>query len=269
MANPIESGILVPSGRGVVKVPISLVITVYNRERYLEQAIESVLAQTRRDFELVIWDDGSTDSSVEIARRYAESDSRVRVIAAEHLGRTRALKAAIAQTTGAYIGVVDSDDILRPAALEETAPVLDTYPEVGLIYTDYMVIDEAGNIKGQGQRSRIPYSKDRLLVDFMIFHFRLFRRSVYDQVGGIDESFDYAEDYDLCLRLCEATEVGHLQKPLYYYRDHEDSLSYQKQIEQILWSQKAIEQALKRRGLSDRFELKVRITGSFSIHQKS
>jgi hypothetical protein len=62
--------------------------------------------------------------------------------------------------------------------------------------------------------------------------------------------------------------VGHLQKPLYYYRDREDSLSHQKQIEQILCSQKAIEKALERRGLSDRFELKVRITGSFSIHQK-
>jgi len=82
-------------------VPISLVITVYNRERYLDQAIESVLAQTWHDFELLIWDDGSTDSSVEIAHRYAERDSRVRVVAADHLGRTRALKAAIAQTTGA------------------------------------------------------------------------------------------------------------------------------------------------------------------------
>lgn len=249
-------------------VPISLVMTVYNRERYLSKAVESVLAQTRQDFELLIWDDGSTDCSVEIARNYAERDCRVRVVAAQHLGRTRALKAAIAESTGTYIGLMDSDDVLGLTALEETAAVLDTHPEVGVVYTDYMVIDEGGKIRGEGQRCRIPFSKDRLLVDFMLFHFRLTRRSVYDQVGGINESFECSEDYDLCLRLSEVTEVRQLKKPLYYYRDHDDNISHQQQIEQILWSQNAISQALERRGLSDRFEIKVRIAGRFSLREK-
>ncbi len=249
-------------------VPISLVITVYNRERYLSKAIESVLAQTREDFELLIWDDGSTDHSVEIARSYAEHDRRVRVVASEHLGQGRALKAAIAETTGAYIGQVDSDDFLALTALEETAAVLNTHPEVGLVYTNYMVIDDGGKVKGEGVRCRIPYSKDRLLVDFMIFHFRLIRRSVYNQVGGINELFESVEDYDLCLRLSEVTQVWHLKKPLYYYRNHNDSLSHHKQIDQILLSHKAIAQALERRGLSDRFEINVQIAGKFSLREK-
>jgi len=243
-------------------------MTVHNRERYLGKAIESALAQTRRDFDLLIWDDGSTDGSVEIAHYYAERDHRVRVVVAEHLGRTRALKAATAETTGAYIGFVDSDDILGLTALEETAIVLERFPEVGLVYTDYIVIDEGGKIRGNGQRCCIPYSKERLLVDFMIFHFRLIRRSVYDQVGGINELFECAEDYDLCLRLSEVTEVRQLKKPLYYYRDHDCNISHQQQIEQILWSQKAINQALERRGLSDHFEIKVRIIGRFSMDKK-
>jgi len=67
----------------------SLVMTVYNGERYLAEAVESVLAQTRRNFELVVWDDGSTDRTLEIARDYAKLDDRVRVVAAKHLGRTR------------------------------------------------------------------------------------------------------------------------------------------------------------------------------------
>jgi glycosyltransferase involved in cell wall biosynthesis len=247
---------------------ISLIMTVYNRERYLSKAVESVLAQTKQDFELLIWDDGSTDSSVEIANGYAKRDRRIRVIAVEHLGRARALKAAIAQTSGSYIGLVDSDDVLGLTALEETATVLDTHPQIGVVYTDYMVIDEGGKIRGEGQRCRLPYSKDRLLVNFMLFHFRLIRRSVYDQVGGINESFECAEDYDLCLRLSEVTEVQQLKKSLYYYRDHEDSLSHQQQIEQILWSQKAIAQALERRELSHCFEIKVRIVGRFSLHEK-
>lgn len=243
-------------------------MTVYNRERYLSKAVESVLAQTRQDFELVIWDDGSTDRSIEIAYSYARQDCRVRVIANEHLGRTCALKAAIAETTGTYIGLIDSDDILGLTALEDTTAVLDTHPEVGLVYTDYMVIDEGDKMRGEGQRCRIPYSKERLLVNFMIFHFRLIRRSVYDQVGGINKSFECAEDYDLCLRLSEVTTVQQVKKPLYYYRDHSDSISHQQQIEQILWSQKAIAQALERRGLSDRFEINVRIVGRFFLCEK-
>jgi glycosyltransferase involved in cell wall biosynthesis len=81
-------------------LPISIVMTVYNRKRYLSKAIDSVLAQTRKDFELLIWDDGSTDGSVEIARSYADRDRRVRVVTAEHLGQGKALKAVIAEAKG-------------------------------------------------------------------------------------------------------------------------------------------------------------------------
>ncbi|MFP4104117.1 glycosyltransferase family 2 protein, partial [Coleofasciculus sp.] len=110
---------------------ISLVITTYNRERYLGAAIDSILAQTWGDFEVIVWDDGSTDGSVAIAQDYAKRDPRVRVIAAEHQGRGISLKCAIAQTTGSYIGWVDSDDRLAPTALAETVAILDTQPDVG------------------------------------------------------------------------------------------------------------------------------------------
>ncbi len=247
---------------------ISIIMTVFNRERYLERAVESVLAQTRRDFELLIWDDGSTDRSVEIARDYAKLDDRVRVTAYEHRGRTPALKAAIAETSGDYLGWVDSNDLLAPTALEETAAVLDAEPDVGLVYTDYVVIDESGRARGYGRRCRIPYSRDRLLLDFMTFHFRLIRRSVFDRVGGIDESFECAEDYDLCLRLSEAAEVRHVKKPLYYYRSHRESVSHRMRVEQIQCARRAIARALERRGLADRFEVDVQIRGRFSLRQR-
>ena len=249
-------------------VPYSLVITVYNREHYLRTAIESVLRQTKGDFELLVWDDGSTDRSVEIACDCAQRDKRVRVVAAEHQGRAYSLKAAIAQTTGDYIGWVDSDDALAPTALEETIAVLDASPEVGLVYTDYMVIDEQGKVRGYGQRCRLPYSKERLLIDFMIFHFRLMRRCVYDQVGGIDETFECAQDYDLCLRLSEVTQVQQVKKPLYYYRHHPENISHQQRVQQILSSAEAVKRAIERRGLSDRFELDVQIVSRFSLRPK-
>jgi len=99
----------------------SIIMTVYNRERYIGAAIESVLASTYRDFQLLVWDDGSTDRSINIVRDYAKRDERVRVIAAEHQGRAPALKAAHELATGKYIGWVDSDDKLAPLALEETS----------------------------------------------------------------------------------------------------------------------------------------------------
>ena len=249
-------------------LPISIVMTVYNRKRYLSKAIDSVLAQTRKDFELLIWDDGSTDGSVEIARSYADRDRRVRVVTAEHLGQGKALKAVIAEAKGTYIGQVDSDDFLAPTALEETTAILDSQPEVGLVYTDYLVMDEKGVVKGIGTRCQIPYSKDRLLVEFMIFHFRLMRRSVYEQVGGVNEEFEAIEDYELCLRLSEVTEIQQLKKPLYYYRAHNHSLSRERQVEQIFLSQQAINQALERRGLANCLESEVQIIGKFSLKQK-
>ncbi|MBD2084810.1 CHAT domain-containing protein [Coleofasciculus sp. FACHB-542] len=249
-------------------VPISLVITAYNRELYLAATIESILAQTRQDFELLVWDDGSTDRTVEIAREYEARDRRVRVVAAEHQGRVSALQAAIAQTTGTYIGLVDSDDLLAPTAVQETAAVLEVNPEVGFVYTDYIDIDQSGKVIDYGKRCRIPYSKERLLLDFMTFHFRLMRRSFFDQVGGIEESFDYVEDYDLCLKLSEVAEVRHINKPLYYYRCHQASDSHTYTKQQAKNACKAIARALQRRGLSDRFSVKLHILSHFPFNSK-
>jgi glycosyltransferase involved in cell wall biosynthesis len=247
---------------------ISPVITVYNRERYLSAAIDSILKQTRKDWELLIWDDGSTDKSVEIARSYAKLDDRIKVVAAKHMGRGQALCDAIANTTGKYLGIVDSDDLLAPEALWETAAVLDSQPSVGMVYTDYLVIYEAGEIKGLGKRCQIPYSKDRLLVDFMTFHFRLMRREVYNAVGGIDPEFKAAQDYDLCLRLSEVTEVVQVKKPLYLYRNHQENISHTKQFEQIHFTHLAITRALQRRGLAAMVELDVQVQPRFVLRRK-
>lgn len=246
---------------------ISIVIPVYNRERYVGAAIESVLNQTMSDFDLLVWDDGSTDGSIDIAHHYAELDQRVRIIAAEHQGVAPAVKAAFSATTGTYIGLVDSDDLLAPTALEETTAILNAHPEVGLVYTDYRVIDENGQDKGLGKRCHIPYSRDRLLVEFMTMHFRLMRRCVYDFVGGIDESFELSEDYDLCLKLSEVTAVQHLQTPLYYYRRHEGNISNQRQ-ELTHWAYRACSQALNRRGLDKHYELSVNHMSQFVLRRK-
>lgn len=247
---------------------ISLIIPVYNRADYLPAAIASILAQTHPNFELLIWDDGSSDDSVAIATHYAQQDKRIRVVAAVHQGQTLSLISAIAQTTAPYVGWVDSDDLLAPTALADTLAILNANPQVGLVYTDYEVIDEQGANRGKGSRCQIPYSKERLLVDFMLFHFRLMRRSVYEQVGGVAATFVRAQDYDLCLKFSEVTEIYHLQKPLYYYRAHAQSVSQQQRVEQILWAKQAIEQAIERRGMADDYELDVQISAQYSVRRR-
>ena len=248
---------------------ISLVIPSYNRERFVAAAVQSVLAQSRTDFELIVWDDGSTDGTVAAARAAAGEDPRVRVVAAEHRGIAPSLNAAIRQTSGQYVGWVDSDDALAPAALAETAAVLNASPTVGMVYTSYVVMNDAGQMRGPGTRCRIPYSPQRLLVDFMTFHFRLIRRSVFDQVGGVDETMPAAEDYDLCLRLSEVTEIRHVDKPLYAYRVHDDSESQAGRVRQILGAQEAINRALRRRRMDATHELRLQIAGKFTLREKA
>jgi len=102
----------------------------------------------------------------------------------------------------------------------------------------------------------------------MTFHFRLFRRQAFQLAGGIDLSFQVAVDYDLCLRLSEVTQVFHLAKPLYYYRNHLHSLSYEQRVEQILASKEAISRALVRRGLSEHYEIDVQIVGHYYLLRK-
>ncbi|BAY34725.1 filamentous hemagglutinin outer membrane protein [Nostoc carneum NIES-2107] len=252
-----------------MSLPISIVITNYNREHFLGEAIASVLRQTWRDFELLVWDDGSTDNSVAIAQKYAQKDRRVRVVAAPHQGITAARRDAIAQTTGTYIGWVDSDDYLAPTALEKTVTILNRQPEIGFVYTDYLDVDDKSKVIRYGRRSLIPYSQERLLVDFMTFQFRLIRRSIYDLVDGFNGSPDYAEDYDLCLRLSEVTQVAHIQQPLYYYRHHAGNITKKAQLELLLCSQQVIAQALQRRGLADKYQIDVELsTGRFFLRHK-
>lgn len=238
---------------------ISVITTVYNRERYLPKAIESVLTQTYSNFELIIWDDGSTDRSLEIAQHYAKQDDRIHVVSAPHQGRGIAVSNACASIKGTYLSLLDSDDLLAQTTLEETILYLNQNPEVGLVYTDYLIIDESDNIKQYGPTCQVPYSKERLLLEFMVFHFRLFHRSVYTQVGGFNSEFTYCQDYDLCLKISESAEIRQLQRPLYYYRQHKQSISFEKRVEQLLFGKRAIEDALQRRGLFEDYELEFQI----------
>jgi len=203
---------------------VSLVVVNYNQGRFLRDSLRSILQQTYRNLEVLFWDDGSTDQSIAIARSFAEGDDRLRVIAAPHQGLGLARLHALAQVTGEYVGYVDGDDLLAPTAISDTVQVLEERSEIGWVYTNEYQLKAAGEVLGLGHRCQIPYSPQGLLLDFMTFHFRLIRRSLYAQVQAQilaqqkspeGWALDSVDDYDLCLRLSERSPVYHLAKPLY------------------------------------------------------
>ncbi len=146
---------------------VSLVMTVYNRAKYLKKAIESVAAQTYPHWELIVWDDGSTDDSVAIAERLAAADERIRVYRGPHQGQSLSMVEAPKLAGGPYFGQIDSDDLLAPTALEETVAYLEANPDVGMVYSNSILIDENGKRGKLHPANKIAYSPEGLLVDFM------------------------------------------------------------------------------------------------------
>jgi glycosyltransferase involved in cell wall biosynthesis len=248
---------------------VSIVMCIYNRQDYVGAAIESAMAQTYQPLEIILWDDGSTDQSLAIALSYAQRDERIRLIDGEHQGLVSTLADAVALARGAYVGWLDSDDLLTPDAVAQTAAVLDAQPQVGLVYTDYLEMDAAGTLGHRGSRCSIPYSPQRMLTDFMTYHFRLYRRSIAEQVGYFDRTIPCAPDHDFCLRMSEVTRIYHLRRVLYHYRIHDGRMSSYDRMGQIESSRRVVEQAMIRRGMMDQFELKVDIQPRFRIVRKS
>ncbi|MEM9046572.1 MAG: glycosyltransferase [Pseudomonadota bacterium] len=247
----------------------SLIMTVFNRSELVGEAIESALCQTDTDFDLIVWDDGSTDNTLEIVQSYASQDKRIRVFRDENQGRVGALIAAIGRSQSPYFGIIDSDDRLHAEALARTRSVIESDPDIGLVYTDFQNISAIGEDLGPGWNRDTPYNPDKLIVEQTVFHFRLFNREIYDEVGGFDPAFISAEDYDLVLRVSEVSDIVKVPEILYDYRVHEASLSWEGDVEQIRWSQRAAEAALKRRGLDDKLRIVVRIHANFQLAAKN
>lgn len=249
---------------GTQPTKVSLIVVTRNQEEFLGKTISSALVQTLSNIELIIWDMGSTDKTVDVARSF--SDPRIKVIAASGTERETALAEAHKIAVGEYVGLLDGSDILFPQALEVTVALLDKRPDVGFCYTDYLVIDENDKIKGYGQTCTVLYSKQRLLLSFLTFHFRLVRRSYYTLVGGIDPEMKEAAEWDLCLKLSEVGECYHIKTPLYRYR------SCQTQLENLLaffhWSEIAVNRALVRRGLDKNYVLEPQVRINFSLRKR-
>jgi glycosyltransferase involved in cell wall biosynthesis len=244
---------------------ISIVMTVFNRARFVEAAVRSVLTQTFQDFELIVIDDGSTDDSLSIVQSLAKQDRRIRFCAQEHKGLVAALIAGNSLTRGQLVGWVDSDDLLVDRALERCAEFLARNAHVDMVYTNHLVIDEHNRSRGLGTRCTIPYSPTDLLTQFMVHHFRLFRKDLWHRTNGVDPTLTTSPDYDFCLRASEVGQIAHLPESLYCYREHSQSVSTARRIEQIQNTTTIIQAAMVRRNMHQTHLLHVDVRALFTL----
>lgn len=196
---------------------------VYNGERFLREAIDSVLSQTYRDFELLVLNDGSTDASRSIVNSY--TDRRIRLIDNEqNRGLTATLNRGLAEASSALIARQDADDLSSPNRLAKQVEFLSHHPDVALVGTQARFIDKRGYSSGSILQRACCHDSIKwdLLFDNSFTHSSvMFRKGVVlGEFGGYDETFSYCQDYDLWSRVARCHRVANLRETLVGYRVH-------------------------------------------------
>jgi glycosyltransferase involved in cell wall biosynthesis len=229
---------------------VSVIIPVKNGERYLREALDSVMAQTFRDFEVVVADDASTDSTAAIARSYPS----VRYIYREHSeGVSRARNAAIRAAEGQYLASLDCDDLWYPEKLALQVPILDRDPLTGVVYSDQEWIDQEGRTIKVVPHSNWPKGWDRYFCGGHNIgpSTMLVRKELIEKIGFYDEELWANEDKDLNIRLHDVCQIKCVEKALIKKRRSPKSFEARhNQREEVLNSALIFLRKLDRRALT-------------------
>ena len=213
---------------------ISVIMPVYNAEPYLEEALESILAQTFGDFELILIDDGSTDGSVEILNRYAAVQERIRLIRRPNTGLTKALNECLRLARGEFVARMDADDVCTPDRFEKQVAFMRANPETVLLGGAYDLVDAEGRHLRRVSQPLDDASLQRICLSGLtpICHpLAMMRRGAVLKAGGYDETFLVAQDLDLWLRLGEIGKLANIPTSVLRFRLHESSVSESKRHE--------------------------------------
>jgi hypothetical protein len=239
------------------KPTVSVVMVVCNVDRFLAEAIESILGQTFREFEFIIVDFGSTDKSKEIVSRYAAKDARVRLHEIPLCGLGEARNAACFLARGKYIAIMDADDVSITERLMWEVEFLEKHPEVGVVGGAVDWIDASGAcVTNSAVPPGVTLSRPEgnrelqlaLLKDCPIWQPSvLMRREAFVLVGGYRPAFAPTEDYDLWLRISEHFEMANLKQVVLNYRIHPHQVSVRRRKQQTLGTLAALASAAARR----------------------
>lgn len=213
---------------------VSVIIPLYNHEAFVGEAIESVLRQTLGNLELIIMDDGSSDGSLEIARRYG--DPRIQLHTQTNQGCAAAINHCLLLARGKFLAILNSDDAFMPERLAECVALLDSDPAVAAVFSDINCIDDRGETVQEMSVSRaathrLPIENDidernRMVLCLLAGNFLhsasnlICRREVFEEVGGFRD-YRYVQDYEFFLRLAARFQIAVIPKPLLLYRFHD------------------------------------------------
>src|SRR5262245_9908945 len=231
---------------------LTVLLPVHDAERFLAAAVEGVLGQSCRDFELLAIDDGSSDGSAEILGGFARHDYRLRVVHRPHQGLIATLNDGLALARGELIARMDADDVALPHRLERQVEALDRDPALVCIGGAFELIDESGRLF---DRAFPPCDHASILAralhgESTISHSAAtYRRDLVRNVGGYDEAARWVEDLDLWLRLSEHGALANLPDLVSRVRHHAHSVSEQHAAEQLEQAARVAEIAARRRGL--------------------
>jgi glycosyltransferase involved in cell wall biosynthesis len=217
-----------------LKPLVSVVMPVFNGERFLRPAVESILGQTFGEFEFVIVNDGSTDTTASMLGGYR--DERIRIVDHKtNLGITRSLNEAILASVGNYVCRMDADDISLPPRLERQVAFLESHPDIALIGTNTVLIDGSGNVTGEEHYPETPSEVSRTIFRHNPFAHGsvMMRRRVLDECGLYSTRFRHNEDYDLWLRIVAIHPAGNLPEPLLKRRVHGGNITVARQTELV------------------------------------
>ncbi len=232
---------------------ISVVMPVYNGQRYLREAVKSITTQTHGDFEFIVIDDGSTDDSPAILRTFAKEDARIRIISRPNTGLVGALNDGFAEARGQLIARMDADDISLPQRLERQLRFLKDTPDCVAAGSSHLIITSDGDVIGEMPAESDPdrISEALLAGTSPLAHpTMMIRAEALKQAGGYRAEYAHAEDYDLWLRLDEIGQLRNVPEILFKYRWHFDSICQRQTPIQSRNVIKANAEARRRRGLA-------------------
>jgi len=236
----------------VKKPAASVIFPVYNAGKYLDEAIESILAQTFTDFELLLLNDGSTDGSLKRLEYFAARDSRCKVHTSANRGLVGTLNEGVRLAQGDILFRMDQDDISHPERFEKQIRYLAEHPECVLVGSRVLLIDPDGMpIMEMGDRMVHEEIDEGLSWGgAFVFHPAIaMRKSAVQQIGGYRAEYEYADDLDLFLRLAEVGRLTNLPDVLVRYRQHTSSMSYAGRDRQFKSILAATADARRRRNL--------------------
>jgi glycosyltransferase involved in cell wall biosynthesis len=250
-------------------------MTVYNAENYLVQSLESILTQTFDDFEFIIINDGSTDSSMSILQEFQNQDRRIKLFSRDNKGYTFSLNEGLGYARGRYIARMDADDVALPERLAKQTEFLENRADCVAVGSRVMLIDSDGlplrSFAEQTTHEEIDSGHLAGRGGTIVHPAVTIRRDAMQKVGGYREGMEPAEDLDLFLRLAEIGKVANLPDILLQYRMQPKSVGHTRRLEQRQRAELAVKEAHARRGLSFLNQLKFgpdRQASESEMHQK-